>query len=356
MENRSLAASTKPRLEWVDRARGFGIVLVVVGHVLGGLAASGVVADAGAVRWAIRWIYAFHMPLFFFLAGLFASEGGSLRSSIANKVRTIAYPYVLWATLQTQLHAQAGSLANQGNHPGVLAIVWQPPMQFWFLYVLFLLSIGYVALRRMGCGPTACVAIGFGLEIVAHQIGLGSWGVMYLTTRYAPYFTIGAALTPTFVELWLDRTSRWLWFIATACFLVLGACALGDTDNPLLMPLLATVGIAGTIASAARVPSKRISSALVLLGRQSLPIYLAHPIFVAAARIVLLRGLHVDSSIVHFTAGVVVGVAAPLLIARVCDAISFPYLFRIPRRVDVRPSGLEPAAGIAFPVYRRLSS
>jgi fucose 4-O-acetylase-like acetyltransferase len=58
MENRGPQASTAPdRIDWVDVARGIGIVAVVVGHVW----------TRGGLRDAM---YSFHMPLFFLLSGL----------------------------------------------------------------------------------------------------------------------------------------------------------------------------------------------------------------------------------------------------------------------------------------------
>jgi fucose 4-O-acetylase-like acetyltransferase len=59
------------RLTWVDTAKGFGIILVVLGHALRGLVSSEILTSTPLVRFADDWIYAFHMPLFFFLSGLF---------------------------------------------------------------------------------------------------------------------------------------------------------------------------------------------------------------------------------------------------------------------------------------------
>lgn len=53
--------SEKERLNAVDIAKGIGILLVVIGHI-------------PPSEYAIRFIYDFHMPLFFFLSGLFLDE------------------------------------------------------------------------------------------------------------------------------------------------------------------------------------------------------------------------------------------------------------------------------------------
>lgn len=50
------------RLREIDIAKGYGIILVIMGHIL----------TEGSFR---EWIYSFHMPLFFFLAGAVVSLG-----------------------------------------------------------------------------------------------------------------------------------------------------------------------------------------------------------------------------------------------------------------------------------------
>lgn len=51
---------TKERIEWIDIAKGIGIILVIAGHTI-------------SLTHSYP-IYAFHMPLFFFLSGLVAKE------------------------------------------------------------------------------------------------------------------------------------------------------------------------------------------------------------------------------------------------------------------------------------------
>ncbi|MEY8214537.1 MAG: acyltransferase family protein, partial [Colwellia sp.] len=63
--------SSTERFEWVDYAKAIGIFLVVYGHVSRGLVSAGLMADSTLYQYADSVIYSFHMPLFFFLSGLF---------------------------------------------------------------------------------------------------------------------------------------------------------------------------------------------------------------------------------------------------------------------------------------------
>jgi len=62
------------RIIWIDQAKGIGIFLVVVGHMIRSLVNSNILIDNFWVTFVDRWIYAFHMPLFFLVAGLFIQK------------------------------------------------------------------------------------------------------------------------------------------------------------------------------------------------------------------------------------------------------------------------------------------
>lgn len=58
------------RIGWIDIAKGVGIILVVFGHVLVGMRAAGLGSENPWMINSQNIVYSFHMPLFFFLAGL----------------------------------------------------------------------------------------------------------------------------------------------------------------------------------------------------------------------------------------------------------------------------------------------
>lgn len=51
----------KERIDWIDIAKGLGIILVVIGHM----------PIPSNVSY---WIFSFHMPLFFLVDGLFCKD------------------------------------------------------------------------------------------------------------------------------------------------------------------------------------------------------------------------------------------------------------------------------------------
>ena len=77
---------TKPRIDWIDSLRGFAMVLVVYCHNFP------IIND---------YIYSFHVPLFFFVSGIFHPNIAISRVKYEFKKRfiTIMIPYYLWALL-----------------------------------------------------------------------------------------------------------------------------------------------------------------------------------------------------------------------------------------------------------------
>ena len=78
------------RIQWVNIAKGIGIILVVFGHVGRGVidrdnatAKQGITATLAVIHQYVSLdnaLYAFHMALFFFLSGLFVERGPKNRA------------------------------------------------------------------------------------------------------------------------------------------------------------------------------------------------------------------------------------------------------------------------------------
>lgn len=70
---------TKERIEWIDVAKGIGIVLVIMGHTF-------------ALKYS-QVLYTFHMPLFFFLSGLFVKQYKSFYELLKKSCQKILRPW-----------------------------------------------------------------------------------------------------------------------------------------------------------------------------------------------------------------------------------------------------------------------
>ncbi len=75
--------SHSPRYQYIDTARGIGLILLVLGHIV-----------TGNTR-LFNWIYSFHMPLFFYLSGLCVKEERltKLKPYFIQKLKQRILPY-----------------------------------------------------------------------------------------------------------------------------------------------------------------------------------------------------------------------------------------------------------------------
>src|SRR5205085_9269743 len=99
-----------------------------------------------------------------------------------------------------------------------------------------------------------------------------------------------------------------------------------------LQLLAAGIGIAATLLLAAACSHVSRLAFLRYLGQYSLQIYVADVFGAAAARIVLLKALHVSSLPVHIVAGMAGALALPLFLIWATQLVGFGYLFLIPRK------------------------
>ena len=75
------------RLEFIDIAKGIGIILVVIGHSIGWLV-------------PYHWIYSFHMPFFFFISGfLFTIQGKNFLTFTKKRIRSLLLPAMFFTIL-----------------------------------------------------------------------------------------------------------------------------------------------------------------------------------------------------------------------------------------------------------------
>lgn len=74
------------RISWIDIAKAIGIGFVVMGHL----------SNPEDIN---TFIYAFHMPLFFFLSGMTFRNDQQFSPYLQKKIRTIIIPYFLFAIL-----------------------------------------------------------------------------------------------------------------------------------------------------------------------------------------------------------------------------------------------------------------
>lgn len=327
------------RSDWVDVAKGLGIVLVVYGHVARGLMSSGLAPDAAWLRMVDRGIYMFHMPLFFFLAGFFFWSSRRQRSAPAfmrGKVETIVYPYLLWSLLQGGLEVALSRFTNgAATSEQVLGLLWLPRAQFWFLYSLFLIIVVAWLLHRKDVWWNDAIVLGLGVWMFIDGWRLPQEHRPWLVTAYFVYFTAGVS-----ASRWNWRqigANPWLLFLVGVVGVGLWLGIQMHYPEPSRLGgwpglLAAVAGIAWMIAFSVLLCRLPVgwTAGLRTLGQASMAIYLLHILVGAAVRTALSKGLQVHEFSIHLVAGLLMGLAVPWWVHRHATAPLLAWMFAPP--------------------------
>src|SRR5262244_2354646 len=99
------ANDTRPRVDWVDYAKGFCIVFVVMMHSTLGVGQA--LGQEGWLHTVVAFAKPFRMPDFFMISGLFLAQAidRDWRTYLDRKVVHFVYFYLIWATLQLAFKA-----------------------------------------------------------------------------------------------------------------------------------------------------------------------------------------------------------------------------------------------------------
>ena len=283
------------RVDWVDYAKGFCIVMVVMMH-----STLGVEAAAGQESWmhcAVAFAKPFRMPDFFLISGLFLARviDRDWRTYLDRKVVHFAYFYLLWVTIQFAFKAPA--FAAEHGAFGVAKLYAEAFIEpFGTLWFIYLLPIFFVVTKLTRGVPVLIIwTILAALEIAHIQTG---WTVIDEFAARFVYFYTGYILAARIFQIAAAVQAR-----AALAAYALAAWALlngfyvfsGLADKAFVSLSLGLVGAAAVVSVAALMAKSDAFSALRYLGRNSIVVYLAFFLGMAASRSVLLKtGLIAD--------------------------------------------------------------
>ena len=284
------------RLAWADTAKALGIVLMFYGHVVQSRAG----ADNASAVDQLRLIYAFQMPLFFVLAGLFFHPVPRLLPRLAALARLRLVPVLffgllllpLWSVSAVKHHFAWWTYVQP---QGAAYLRGMPELNWvtWFLVCMFVCeAMALVLLPRLRraaaqlAAAAACI-VG-GVFLCNHGDALDGWvgavsRVWFLREAIVAlgFYTVGHLLRGFLAQLALHRGVAGLVAVAGLWALLATYRLNHPHDGPAVMMAAAQHGdalrfafsaLAGTlmlVAVAMLLPANRITG---WIGRNSLPL------------------------------------------------------------------------------------
>jgi fucose 4-O-acetylase-like acetyltransferase len=331
------------RANWVDYGKGIGIILVVYGHLLSSAYHMGIKVPEQFFALSDSIIYGFHMPLFFFLSGLFVENSLRKRGAkdyLVDKLSRIVYIYIIWSIIQVSIEVLFSSQTQRGTTISDLpAILYRPWGQFWFLYALLLMHITYAVFSNFGkyAAPLLFVTA---FILFFHPIPIGIMALWSYSTHLI-FFVSGIVFRNQVMRIEKIEVPFWMVvfllavLIGTGYFIfknLLEPMRLSGSMQPYYFMVLAVLGTIACVVLAQYLARKNIASFLQVLGTYSLQIYLVHMLAGVGIRTVLLLVFGVRNWVVHIVVGVMFALITPILMQKISDRLNFPYLFEWKKR------------------------
>jgi uncharacterized membrane protein YcfT len=335
------------RVGWVDYAKGFCLVMVVMMH-----STLGVQDAARQASWIGAWVAfakPFRMPDFFLTSRLFLARviDRNWRDYLDKKVLHFAYFYALWVTIQFAF--KAPSFAAELGWAGVAeadALSFIDPFgTLWFIY---LLPIFFVVTKLTRDVPPVMVwFVAALLQVAGIQT---SWTVIDEFCARFVYFYTGYALALCVFDFAANveaNTREALLFLAAWALFEGVTVFNGYSELPIVGLGLGFLGALAVIATSVLLSTRRRALPLRYAGHNSIVVYLAFFLPMATTRIALLRfapGL--DPGVVALVV-TVVGVVTPLVLHTLINNKSLRFLFVRPGWAKLPPTSPRPAPATA---------
>lgn len=330
------------RLAWADIAKAGAILLVVLYHVTGTgmthLTPGSNVAEQAWHAFSVA-LLPVRMPLFFLVSGVLAASAlqrtwsGVWRGRIAD----LLWPYLLWNIPFAVIYALAYT-PNDARATAMDALGWVlTGAGYWFLPALVAFFLAARALRR---APILLVIISAALWLSAGPIRAALPDAIdpevnltiYRWVTFFVWFVIGATARPIIEHI--AAAPALLGVVLVAAYIIVVASPL---SGPWVTRLLNVVGIAAALVLSGQLArSARARGVGRFIAARTLPIYLIHPILIAAVVVVAQGGVPNSPWLSAVIVPVfVIGIVTISIGFFGVTERRFPWLYRLPGR---RPS------------------
>ena len=303
---------------WVDCAKIFACICVVLGHLYMSMVEAGWVSNT-ALYYCLpkQAIYCFHIQIFFVCSGYLYQEfrkDTSVKGHFKNcclKLIALGVPYFVFSIITLVLKNVFSGSVNSKATPILETLFIKPIAPYWFLYVLFFLFLLIPAVNsKKKLFALFVIAFVCKLLVVFSPIKLP-----YLVSHigdYAIWFVLGMIITE--LRFRFNIIEKVLCILAclsglSLCFVFFRSI---NTKNWVEL-LISTLLVLSFIYFFIWITKDGRWGNASKLRKYILPVFLMHTIFAAAFRSILLKvGIHYLA--VHIIVGAIVSFALPMLV------------------------------------------
>lgn len=285
----------KMRANEIDVMKGIGILLVILGHCVPDFPVD-LRADAMSAH-VERFVYTFHMPLFFFCSGfvLGFTPPSSASKFLKSRFLRLMVPYLTFSFVSLGLRILFSSFTRSGFNinDGLIGILFYGKF-FWFVYVLFFILLLMELFRKSKYA--LLLMVGIGIFLYSLNIELFKLSQM----GYFTIFTVVGYLLSPFRDKLVSMMHNF-WIPIVLIIILIGlyfyAPPMCFTTKYLHRVVMAWAGIGALYSiSLNQIKSKKMSGFINHFSKYSLQYYLIHMI-VSLPCYYIVAAMHLNISI-----------------------------------------------------------
>lgn len=278
----------KKRKNWLDIAKGIGIVLVVLTHTMTGIINSSYQTIPFSYFVVNKEITGFFMTLFFFISGMFVHHWTKkpFWPALKEKIIRLVIPYFCWVGIVAMEKAMS---AGVQNNPITWEKVLESPYvmfeEYWFLYIMFFVQLTYYAFAHFHQDKLFLIltAVMFWFRFRLPQ----SW-IWWEFAHYAVFFAIGTFLKPSVLKKFIWKY-KWAILLLASIVQVLLWIVIVPAQNYLWDDhyLLATAVTSSLMTGLLAICLEKKDKILSFFGEKSMEMYCLHPSILGLVRIII---------------------------------------------------------------------
>lgn len=320
--------ANRQRVTWIDSCKGLAMLLVVLGHVINGYQNTGIFSSYDGVMTPVyRWIYSFHMALYFVISGFvfylaYGAKRIERKKRYNNQVINLVFVYFIFSIIQWIIKVVMSSAANESLTLMDLLLMPVIPMApYWYLWVL----VFYYLIFHWFLGKNISNKIMFAVTAAISIIGcfVPAW------TRnsknfpyYILFFWLGIYLAKTDFQI---LRKKWMLPVSLTISTIIAYLVFGQQIDIKSIPVANLAAALCTtffiLSFFALVFNNRKSGPLELIGKYSLEIYVTHCIITAGNRVILPK-IGINNFHINVLVNFVLATAIPILCSFVLKRIN----------------------------------
>lgn len=267
------------RISWLDILKGMGIIFVVIGHIY----SNSIV---------FNWLYSFHMPLFFFVAGWLYRKK-PITADLRRRIQTIIVPYysfgfiifIYWAVIERRFRDSSMGILDsfigllRGEHDYLDFNV-----HLWFLPCFFMTVVIYNLLVNINKKVAYGAVIIMSIIFIAVPLPQLFYGIDRMF-KYIGFYAVGNILAKSNTDKVLQKIRMPIWWIVGIILMAANfVLSYYGLTNGIMWFVTGSIGVASTAIISILIDHSKV---LQYLGRISLVVLCIHgPVYRVLIKIV----------------------------------------------------------------------